>query len=293
MVTNHHEIAHTLFEDDPGLMSRALRHAGLDFPDFGHVEQLGTDLSTVQAVERRADRVIRFRAKDGREGILVLEVQRDKKVEKPATWGFYGMTLVNRYKLPVVIVVVTTTVRCELWAAQGFDFGMGFGDRLTVKPLVLGPSTVKPILDAEQARADPVFAVLSVVVHRDRRNIGAILRAVAEAIEQTPAPDGIVLADYIELVLGNDPSGKLWRELMALHPDVFQGPTMRGIIDKATAQGLAEGKADFLLTAIKMRGIEIAQEQSARVKACADEQQLELWLSRVFDAANAADIFAD
>ncbi len=75
---------------------------------------------------------------------------------------------------------------------------------------------------------------------------------------------------------------------MALHPDVFQGPTMRGIIDKA----VAEGKAEFLLTAIAMRGIELTEEQSERVKACSDEQQIELWLSRVFDATSPRDIFA-
>ncbi len=79
---------------------------------------------------------------------------------------------------------------------------------------------------------------------------------------------------------------------MALHPDVFQGPTMRGIIDKAVAEGKAQGRAEFLLTAIAMRGIELTEEQSERVKACSDEQQIELWLSRVFDATSPRDIFA-
>ncbi|HTJ70055.1 MAG TPA: hypothetical protein VL551_21140 [Actinospica sp.] len=170
---------------------------------------------------------------------------------------------------------------------------MGFGDQLTVRPLVLGPSNVKPITDVGVARADPVYAALSVIVHRDRRVIGAILEAVSEALSKSPAPDGIVLTDYIELVLGKTPSGDLWRKLMALHPDVFQGPTMRGIIDKATAEAKLTGQADFLLTAIRMRGIEVSETQGEQVRACTDEQQLEQWLARVFDATSAADIFAD
>ena len=154
MVTNHHEIGHTLFEDDPGLIARAMRHAGRSFPNLTAFEHLGTDLSTVQPVERRADRVIRFRTEEGQEGIFVIEVQLKKDLKKPASWGFYGMTLVNRYGVPVMIVVITSNAHCERWAGKGFDFGHGLGDALHVRPLVLGPSTVARITDPAVARAD-------------------------------------------------------------------------------------------------------------------------------------------
>jgi hypothetical protein len=299
MVTNQHEVGHTLFDDDPNLISRALRHAGLDFPDLVNVEQLGTDLSTVEPVERRADRVIRFTTAAGQEGILVLEVQRKRDDDKPAAWGYYGMTLVNRYKLPVMIVVIATSPSCERWANQDFNFGLGVGDALTIRPLVLGPSSVRAITDAAQAREDPVYAVLSVVVHRDRRDVGAILEAVAHGLATTPDPDRAVLVDYIDLTLGKSPAAELWRKLMSIHPDVFQGPTIRGMIDKALAEGKAEGeargeargKADFLLKAIELRNIELTAEQTELVSTCTDQELLEQWLSRAFDAADAKDIF--
>jgi hypothetical protein len=301
MVTNHHEVGHTLFGDDPNLISRALRHAGLDFPELVNVEQLGTDLSTVKPVERRADRVIRFETAAGQEGILVLEVQRERDDAKPAAWGFYGMTLVNRYELPVAIVVVATSLSCERWASEGFDFGMGKGDRLSVRPLVLGPSSVMPITDVAHAREDPFYAALSVVVHRDDRNVGAILKAVADGLATTPDPDRAVLVDYIELTLGKSPAAELWRKLMSVHPDVFQGPTIRGMIDKAVAegkaqgeaQGRAEGEAKFLLKAIELRHIELTAEQTERVSTCADQEQLEQWFERAVTAADAEGIFGD
>lgn len=80
---------------------------------------------------------------------------------------------------------------------------------------------------------------------------------------------------------------------MSIHPDVFQGPTMRGMIDKAVAEGTAKGEAKFLLKAIELRGIELTEAQSDRVRACTDEQVLETWLKRVFDATTADQIFAD
>ena len=299
MVTNHHEVGHTLFEDDPNLISRAIRHAGLGFPDLVNVEQLGTDLSTVEPVERRADRVIRFTTAAGQEAIVVLEIQRKRDDDKPAAWGYYGMTLVNRYELPVMIVVITTSSSCERWADQDFNFGLnlGLGDKLTVRPLVLGPNTVKPITDVAAAREDPVYAALSVIVHRDSRNVGAILEAVAQALADTSEPERAVLADYIELALGKSPIAKLWRKLMSIHPDVFQGPTMRGMIDKAVAEsrakGQARGKAEFLLKAIELRNIDLDEAQRERVRECADEQVLETWLKRVFEATTADQIFAD
>jgi hypothetical protein len=307
MVTNHHEVGHTLFGDDPNLISRALRHAGLDFPDLVNVEQLGTDLSTVEPVERRADRVIRFETAAGQEGILVLEVQRERDNDKPAAWGFYGMTLVNRYKLPVVIVVITTASGCERWAGQTFDFGLGMGDALAVRPLVLGPDSVRAITHVSDAEADPFYAALSVVVHRDDRNVDAILKAVADGLATTPDPDRAVLVDYIELTLGKSPAAELWRKLMSVHPDVFQGPTIRGMIDKAVAEGkargeaegrargeaegMARGEAEFLLKAIELRQIELTAEQTERVSTCTDQEQLEQWLERLFTATDAEGIF--
>jgi hypothetical protein len=302
MVTNHHEVGHTLFGDDPNLISRALQHAGLDFPDLVNVEQLGTDLSTVEPVERRADRVIRYKTAAGDEAILVLEMQRKRDDDKPAAWGYYGMTLANRYNMRVVIIVVTSSSSCERWAGKDFDFGVGKGDKLIVRPLVLGPNSVKSITDVAEARADPFYAALSVIVHRDSRNVGAILETVAEALADTPDPDSRdVLAEYIDLALGQSPAAELWRNLMPLYPDVFRGPIVSGMLKEATAEGEARGKAEgeargkaeFLLKAIELRNIDLDEAQRERIRACADAQVLETWLKRVFEATTADQIFAD
>ena len=126
-----------------------------------------------------------------------------------------------------------------------------------------------------------------------------------------------VLADYIDMALGDSPAAQLWRKLMAVHPDVFRGPTVRGMVDEAAAEakaagkaegyardrdtGLAigmrrgevHGKAEFLLEAIELRDIELTAEQTKRISSCAEEALLKLWLSRVFMATCAEDIFGD
>jgi hypothetical protein len=323
MVTNHHEISHILFEDDPDLIARALRRTGLDVPDLTEFEQLGTDLTTVQPVERRADRVVRYRAADGHEGIFVIEVQRKKDLHKPAAWGFYGMTLVNRYRLPVVIVVVASDPLCERWARQGFDFGLGLGDALHVRPLVLGPSTVARITDPAAARADPYYATLSVLIHHDERDIGAILEAAAEGLVTAPEDDKSKLANYIEATLAHSPAVDLWRDLMALNPDIFQGATFRSMIEESKAAGIeegkavgiaegkaegieegkaegieegkavgiAEGKVVALLRCLDARGIAIDGARRELVTTCTDKQTLDQWLTRAFTADTATDVF--
>jgi hypothetical protein len=290
MLTNHHEVGHTLFDDDPSLISRALRHAGLDFPELVQIEQLSTDLGTVEPVERRADRVLRIETTDGRQAMVVVEVQRKLDPDKPKARAYYGMTLVNRYALPVVIVVIATTARCERWADRSFDFGLGMGDTLAIRPLVLGPSTVRVITDVAEAEADLVYAALSIIVHRDGPHIDAMLEAVVPALANAPDPERTVLADHIDLILAPTAKIELWRKLMTTtNSYVFQGPTFRGMIDKATA----EGKAEFLLEAIELRGIDLTAEQSERVSVCTDQELLRTWLSRVFDAKAAGDIFRD
>jgi len=52
------------------------------------------------------------------------------------------------------------------------------------------------------------------------------------------------------------------------------------------------GKAEFLIKALGMRGIALSAEQTERISGCTDQEQLEQWLSRVFEATSAEDVFA-
>lgn len=295
MVTNRHEIGHTLFEDDPDLIARALRRSGVDVPVLAKFQHLGTDLSTVQPVERRADRVIRFKTEDGREGIFVLEVQLKKDHDKPRAWGYYGMTLVNRYRVPVMIIVITSSPGCELWARDGFDFGHGLGDALHVRPFVLGPSNVQRVTDVANVMADPRYAALSVIVHRDEGEIDTILEAVAEGVAQSAEPDKAGIYNFIELSLTTPSAAQTWRNLMMLRHDTPLGPTLRGMIDraveKAVEKAVDKAKAEFLLKNLELRNISVSSEQRERIENCTDEEQLDEWFSRSVTATTAADVF--
>ncbi|WP_157436476.1 hypothetical protein [Actinospica robiniae] len=293
MVTNHHEVSHTLFDDDPDLIVRALERCGVHFSKFEEIERLGTDLSTVEPVERRVDRVFKFRTADGREGIFAFETQLQTDHDKPRAWGYYGMTLANRYSLPVTLVVVTSSKRCEEWARKGFDFGHGLGDSLYVRPIVLGPSNVEMIIDDHAAAMDLYYTALSVTVHLGSRHINAILKAAAKAVGTAPEPTAVAVANNIDLTLGRTDVGDFWRQLMAANSHVVYGPMIQGMLDEAKAKAEAKGMAKLLLKSLDLRGIVISDEQRERIATCTDEQLIEEWFARAVTATTAEDVFND
>lgn len=299
MVTNHHEIGHTLFDEDPDLIVRALDRCGVPFPRLKEVTPLGTGLSRA---ERRAERVFRFRTVEGDEGIFVLESWLTADYDKPKAWGYYGMSLTYRYNVPVTIIAVTSNPRCEEQAREGFEFGHGFGDSLHVRPLVLGPGNVEMVTDDDAADADVFSIALCAAVHRDGGDISALLEAAAKAIRDLPEPVRPAVADNIELMLGATGARELWRRLMPLHPHLARDPSKLGpvfralsnaFIEEALSAARAKGLAELLLEKLAWRSISISDEQRDLVITCADEKLLETWFIRAVHATKAAHVFTD
>ena len=205
MAANHHEVGHALSACDPTLVGTALRRAGLDTPGLVRVEPL----------KHPKHQAIRIQTTSGEEQLLVLEVLHRRNPAKPAAWSKYQLELVERYKLPVTIVVIATNTACERWAMQYSDLGPATGDPDTpsIRPLVLGPSTIPPITDITQAKENPVYAALSILVHRDGHKIGAILKATADALADSPDPERTALVDYITSALEDTQAADLWKDL--------------------------------------------------------------------------------
>ena len=226
MVTHHHVIGHKLFDEDPNLISRTLRRAGFDFPDLIHVERL----STADSVEHEADLLLRVKTSDGRLALVVFEIQHRADSNKPKSWGRVGMKLYYKYQLPVVFVVVATNEPCERWADECFDFGMGMGDMLAIRPLVVGPSSVRAIADVAEARADPMYAALSVVAHRDHPDIQTMLEAAIQALVELDDPTWDIIAKFIDIMVNVTLPAGLWAKLMEEQRPRLQGPTCQRCI---------------------------------------------------------------
>jgi hypothetical protein len=56
-------------------------------------------------------------------------------------------------------------------------------------------------------------------------------------------------------------------------------------------EGRAEGEANALSAVLAARGLEVSDEVRARITACDDPDQLELWISRAVTAETVDDIF--
>jgi hypothetical protein len=94
---------------------------------------------------------------------VVIEIQRTCDGDKRWSWPVYVATLREREQCPVTLLVIATEDSVARWARRPIDLGHpGF----TLSPIVVGPSSIPPMLDLERARESPALTMMSVMVHR-------------------------------------------------------------------------------------------------------------------------------
>jgi hypothetical protein len=102
-----------------------------------------------------------------------------------------------------------------------------------------------------------------------------------------PVPDRTLPARQSQVIsdaaLAPDDARPIPEAIMATHE--FK----RTIVDRIYEQG----KAAYLLRALKSRGLEPSEEQLEQIASCADEAQLDRWFDRAMTATSVAEVFAD
>jgi hypothetical protein len=78
-------------------------------------------------------------------------------------------------------------------------------------------------------------------------------------------------------------------ELMATH---FKSTFIESFIEKGIEKGIGQGEERALLAVLAARGFTIRKQVQALISACADPDQLEIWISRAVTAATIDGIFA-
>ncbi|MEU3898191.1 hypothetical protein [Streptomyces sp. NPDC045251] len=58
------------------------------------------------------------------------------------------------------------------------------------------------------------------------------------------------------------------------------------------AEGLAEGRAEGILLVLDRHGVEMSEEERARIAGCTDMAVLDVWFTRAIAATSAAEVFA-
>ncbi|WP_280419808.1 hypothetical protein [Nocardia carnea] len=142
--------------------------------------------------------------------------------------------------------------------------------------------------DQAEAAADVPLAALSAIAHVNDPCIGALLKALAGALQSIDESDAEVFAILTEAGLGTTPAGDTWRHLMTLSSSMIRTVTTERIRD----QGRAEEAAGSVIRVMERRGLSVSAPVRARIEACTDLGLLRDWLDRATTATSADEIFA-
>jgi hypothetical protein len=279
MVSMRHEAIVELIRLCPAFAAEMLTGvADLVVPEYESAELGSPDLSEVVPTERRADAVVTLN-QDGRAVLgIVVEVQLGHDSDKTYSWPSYVISLRQRLRCPVEVLVVCVDDSVARWAAQPIQIGRGS----MITPIVVGPNLVPVIDDADVAASSRELAMLSAMAHYA---VPEVLEALAAAIA-TDFEHGHVYSELIWAVLSGAARAK-WERLVTATTWEYQSPFAR----KYYGEGKAEGEAAGILTVLHARGIDVPDAVRERVQSCDDIEQLETWLRRAATAQTIGDVF--
>ncbi|MCM8552243.1 hypothetical protein [Streptomyces sp. STCH 565 A] len=95
--------------------------------------------------------------------------------------------------------------------------------------------------------------------------------------------------------LGTTPAANLWRQIMAADLSFFQSETAQNLRaegrEKGREEGRAAGRAEDIQLLLRNRGIQVSEEERARIVGCGDLDTLGVWFTRAITATVAAELF--
>ncbi|MHC3459278.1 hypothetical protein [Streptomyces flavovirens] len=289
MVSAPHEAMHRVFQEYPGLFTRLSDVLGLQLPPVASAKPLTVDLTENEPLERRVDTLLRIETQGDGPFLLVVEAQGKRDPGKTASWPYYVTYLNNKYRLPVLLLVICQDHATATWAARPLTIGLPQWQTVTTRPLVAGPHNMPVITDVAEARKDLALATLSAITHADNPDVDAILKTMSVALRDTPESIAEPLVELIAQGLGNRPAAQQWRNLVAVDLSFYTSPLSEEIRD----EGRAQSRAEDVLLILGVRGIDITDEIREKVTACGDPELLRQWLARAALAATAGEVFGE
>jgi hypothetical protein len=271
-----------LFRNRPELAPELLRdvlHVAL--PAYSEARLEAAELTDIAPAEYRADLVVLL--VDGRPVLgIIVEVQLQRSDRKRFTWPVYVANLRARLECPACVLVVTATDAMAAWCRQPIALGPGN----LFAPLVVGPASVPVVEDAQEAERDPELAVLSAMAHGRQLRGEAIGRAALRALQHLTEDRQVLYSDLVLAAL-SDAARTALEALMASGRYEFQSDFAR----RHQATGRAEGKATALLAVLEARGLAVSADARARILACTDQAQLDLWVRKAVTVPSVEALF--
>jgi hypothetical protein len=293
MVTGAHEARHRVFRHVDDLLPEVMdRVFGVALGKAGRVTVLSTDLTEPEPLERRPDSVILAELlvqDDDGTYIVVVESQTSEDRDKPWSWPYYIAYLREKYRYPVLLLVVCSDPVTERWARKEIISGVGDLVCMRVTPAVAGPGNVEPITDLDMARQHVGFAVFSALTHSRMESPHDILEVLPEALGTIEQDNGEFLAEFVEAGLAGTNSYAIWRDLMitGTYPHVSQWRT------QATEQGSVKARTEDILRILVRRDINVPEDDRMVIENCADMDTLDKWFDRALAINDIKDLFTE
>ena len=142
------------------------------------------------------------------------------------------------------------------------------------------------------ACSDLTFAVFSALTHGRSSEVGAILEALAGALNAIDGETALTLTEMAEAGLVGTAGQQKWSELMRKQLIPYKSEFRREGIEEGRAQGEAAGRADAILQVLDKRGIAVDDASRVQIISCADLDILGDWLGRSLTATQVSDLFA-
>ncbi|WP_437646424.1 hypothetical protein [Sorangium sp. So ce362] len=285
-----HEALVELFKNRPTLAAEMLQDAlGQPVPAFAEARVESSDLTEVMPSDRRADVIlVMLLGEQQRPAMaIVVEVQLGVDPDKPYVWPVYVTQTRARHRCPTWLLVVTIDADIARWCARPIEAGH---PGLTLTPLVLGPSGVPVVTDAEQAKAAPEVVVLSAMAHGQGEAgeaIGVAFLGAAAGLDEERR------AVYGDLVLSSlNAAARRTLEAMMKSGYEFQSEFARSYVAKGVEKGRLEAKAHDVLAFLEARGLEVPAEVRERVLASTDLAELDRWIRRAASVSDARELLA-
>jgi hypothetical protein len=287
MPSVEHESYVKLFREQPALAVRVLQEAlGVEVPAYAEARVESANLDQVVPTQYRADLTVKLVDGEAVFGVVV-EVQLSRDADKPYTWPAYLMNLRERWRCPTVLLVVAPEEGLAHWCGRAIETGQrGF----VLQPYVAGPGNLPVVMQEEEAREAPEWAMLSVLAHGQGEQGEAMARAVLPGLVGL---DGERSRFYFDLLVRslNDAARAALEALMQSGTYEYTSEFARRFIAQGHKEGLQEGESKALLKLLEARGIAVDEESRQRIVACTDLEQLERWLVKALSVRSLHELF--
>ena len=262
------------------------------FPEPRDFAAMNVDLTEIEPVERRVDTLLRAETDEGAY-LLVVESQGKPDERKRGSWPYYLSYLHEKYRCEPVLIVITQNSATARWAAEPIHLGVRGCPSLTVRPFVLGPDNVPVIVDEREAERDVPLAVLSAMTHGKGPQAAAILEALAAALRTIDADSAAVFVQFVDSCLADPQAQQMWRDLMTAIQYFWRHPLAEQVREEGREEGRASERAQMILRSLRYRQIDVPDSVRERILSSTDMDELETWLDRSFQVADAADLFGE